>query len=811
MKKSEAFFKRDGRFRPLWAAICAGLAWEAAAQQFDEEVNGIVSEKDSVALVEDSSVGESIGRRPDLSFANVTIDGEDSRVSLDSISADAVESVEVLKAVTPDQDADSRGGSISLKSRPAYQQNGLATRLSLETEYQSFIEDFGYEGQLNLSGPLNEKRTVGGRLSVRWEENRYGNQFADQNWAKREVDGDEAIILKETRLFDQRSGGREEEIGGSIDFKASEALSFFIRGNLLEEGRKGVYPSRVYRFGKGAFVYADETGGRVTGAQVESGLRADRSRVEEMEGAVGADWQIGDWELDAKYTMQDSSFTQLEFQSADFVAKGVDLEYGLSDPRFPEILSTNTDLSDADLYVFEDLVELDRDDEESDKIASLNGKWKYPFGRENVYLRFGMKSRVRDQLRNFEYAYYGSDFGADQFMVSDVLGEGTELSEGRYALEPVADPDRMGAYFDLHRGSLAYQERRSRERSDYASYGVEERVDAVYGMASVELGKWRGLFGLRQEATSISFNSNEVLLEKDSTDRDGDGNFDEIVYVGTNETYGANSYGNVFPNAHMRYLWGDRTTVIASYTNTIDRPRYSEVVPYRRVDLENREIGEGNPELKPTLYRNLDMSLDMKLGERSLLSLELFDRAVEDVIFARDSIVSGGLYDGYELRRQENNAAAQIRGMSLTWNQPIYLAYLPGDLSWNAKYTQQETEVVYPFRHGEVLPVTGSPGSRVRLALNYETKKLFAQLRLARSDSYLDRVNTDPDFDRYRVPSDQMDLMVSYKLQSKTRVYVEWDNLINSPANVSYEGEPYRLSSYRESPWSIATGVKMEL
>ncbi|MGK0239236.1 MAG: hypothetical protein ACI92G_002711 [Candidatus Pelagisphaera sp.] len=42
----------------------------------------IVSEKDAIDLIEDSSVREAISRRPDLSFANVTIDGEDSRRSL---------------------------------------------------------------------------------------------------------------------------------------------------------------------------------------------------------------------------------------------------------------------------------------------------------------------------------------------------------------------------------------------------------------------------------------------------------------------------------------------------------------------------------------------------------------------------------------------------------------------------------------------------------------------------------------------------------------------------------------------------------
>ncbi|MBT7867172.1 MAG: hypothetical protein HN763_12560, partial [Opitutales bacterium] len=105
-------------------------AWAAKPQE-ESDSNAIVSEKDTVKLVEDSTVSEAISRRPDLSFANVTIDGESSRRSLGSISADSVTSVEVMKAVTSDQDADSLGGSISLRSRPAYLQKALTTNISV--------------------------------------------------------------------------------------------------------------------------------------------------------------------------------------------------------------------------------------------------------------------------------------------------------------------------------------------------------------------------------------------------------------------------------------------------------------------------------------------------------------------------------------------------------------------------------------------------------------------------------------------------------------------------------------------------------
>ncbi|MEC7906855.1 MAG: hypothetical protein VYC82_06490, partial [Verrucomicrobiota bacterium] len=153
---------------------------EGGAQNVESEF--IVSEKDEVELVKDSNVSEAIQRRPDLSFSNITIDGEGSRQSLDSISAEDVTSLEVLKAVTPDQDADSRGGSIRLKTRPSYTQKGISTKIMLESEYQSYVEEIGYEGSISVGGPLNEARTIGGRLTFNYEDETRGDQYINKDW-----------------------------------------------------------------------------------------------------------------------------------------------------------------------------------------------------------------------------------------------------------------------------------------------------------------------------------------------------------------------------------------------------------------------------------------------------------------------------------------------------------------------------------------------------------------------------------------------------------------------------------------------------
>ena len=382
---------------------------------------------------------------------------------------------------------------------------------------------------------------------------------------------------------------------------------------------------------------------------------------------------------------------------------------------------------------------------------------------------------------------------------------------GEYLIDLKVDNDAALDFIDANLSDFAYNERRSRENSDATSYFAEETVDSYYGMMDFKSGKWRSIVGLRQENTSVRFNSNEVLLGKDVNDKDGDGNVDEIVYLSTTPTYGSTEYGNAFPNAHVRYRWNDRTTFIASYTNTIQRPFYSQIVPFRRVDLEDREIDEGNPDLDPTLYANIDMSVDVRVGDQGLMSFELFDRQIDDFIFQSESVVSGGLYDGFILERQEKSASAQMRGMKLTWNQPVRLPLISDGFSFNANFVKQETELEYPARPGEVLPLSRRPDNELKLALNYETDKIFAQLKIDHEDETIYQVASNPAEDVYIAPSKYMGLNVSYKLPKKSRLYVEWRNMTSEPYFATYEGDPTRSASYRIRPWRVTTGMKFEL
>lgn len=799
------------------ASLIVGLGSVCLQGQAGEEAlrsDAIVSEKDSVDLLDDSSVSEAISRRPDLSFSNVTIDGEGSRRSLDSISADSVSSVEILKAVTPDQDADSRGGSIRLKTRPGYEQAAISTKIGLGTSYESLRGELGQDANISIGGPLNKAKTLGGRLSVGIEKDNGGLQYIIDDWYRRKVDGESRLAIKDARIYDAREWNTTKELSASLDVKASDAFRVFWRGSYRKMTNEENKPHYEYRFNQGTFDAIDEQGANVSGIEIERGFQAFEAETELVESSIGGDWEQGDWEADFKLTYQDERYAMLDHLNLDFVQSGVDIRYGLESPRFPTVSITNgKGFNDAEAYLFEDFSMRNDSSVESDAIASANFRWKHAFGNEHLSMRFGAKSRIRDEQANTDSSYYEDYRGADAFTMASVLSSdpSNEVLMGHYRLDMKVDKALVKSFvadrFDL----FTYDERRSRERSDATSHQVDEQVDAAFGMLDLERGKWRGLFGLRQENTAISFVSAEVLLGVDEFDKDSDGDLEEVVYLRTNPTTGSTRYGNAFPNAHIGYKWNERTSFIASYTNTIKRPLYSVVVPYRQVNLEDRQLEEGNPALRPTIYTNLDLSMDVRLGEEGLFSLELFDRTLDDYIFIRESIMSGGIYDGFELRRQENSSNAHILGASASWSQPIVLPLLPDGFSFNANYQVQETELKYPERPGEILSLARRPDSSMKVSLRLERKKLFAQLTVDQEAESIYRVGSKSEEDRYYGPSSRLDFAFSYQIQKKTRWYVEWSNITNEPFFDLYEGSPSRPTYYRYQPWGVNTGLKLEL
>jgi TonB-dependent receptor len=484
----------------------------------------------------------------------------------------------------------------------------------------------------------------------------------------------------------------------------------------------------------------------------------------------------------------------MEFEQTD-----VDLTYDLSDPFLPAIEAVNDTLEDPSKFQFDELSDILWKQIQTDLISTANFNYDFNLGENKAYLKTGIKYRSRERDQTNEAKIY-TNFEGD-LNLEEVAGtkKTDPILKNSYNLAPAPDPKKAREFFISNQEQFALDERRTREQSDPGSYEVQEDISAAYVMLNMERGRLRRIVGTRFEKTALDFAANEVII-------DNEGNYQETL-----ARTGSSSYQNYFPSAHFRYFLGDKTTLIASWTGTIQRPFYSILVPYRNIDYEDERISEGNPQLKPTLYNNLDLSIDYKLSENSTLSLELFQKQIKDIVFWEETDITDGEFAGFDLGTYNNGPSADRQGVKLIWDQKLgeWSPLLDG-FSFNFNITLLDSETEYPNRPDVILPITGDHRQKHQLSLSYDKGKTYFQVLWRRDSDTLQSVDNNPWRDRYSVARATINLSASYKLSDSNRLFLDVDNLLSEPYQ-SYRGNLTRSSSFSLNEQRISFGLRMKL
>jgi len=762
----------------------------------------IISEKNEVDLQEDGTVADSLQRRPDLRFGNVTVDGEKSNVSLSSMSAAAVDTVEVLKAVTPDVDADSLGGSVSVRSKPAFDQTRRTVQGRLVYTFDSEIDDFDAEGTFTFGNSFGSENQWGALLTVRGEHDPGGSDNRKIEWTDLDASGGEFRVIDRLGLGQWRDRDREIELTGVLDHRLNEHLSFFLRGNYQTEESRAYNPRFELRLGEGSFVEASARGATIEGARVKRNLMAFESSETEWSTAMGGFFVSENVDGDFRLFSKSSDYREPDFFTIDFEQTGVDLTYDLTDRDFPTFEQINGDsLYDPARFTFDEMGSEVFSHRNSDLIGTLNVKVRHGLGRpETGFWKVGAKTRLRDvDQRSDNLLHDGFEGDYRQIHVLGPYRDDSFL-DGRYRLDPATGWPEATEYRDTHIDRFILNERRSRESSDPGTYDARERVSAGYGMGVFETGPLRLLAGLRYEQTNISYTGREVIIDEDGQ------------YESTRIRTGSNSYGNPFPGLHGRYRLGDRFTLIGSWTETIDRPDYRDLVPYRQVDREYREVSEGNPDLKPALFTNLDLALDVKVSESGLLSLEVFTRNVRDFFYRQESIIPDGPYAGYKLDRLENGPTASISGLELTWAQSLGIVHRSlAPFAFNLNYLRRETSIEYPSRPGQSFPLADLPDEELTLAVSFEKAWFFGQVEVTRKSDWLIQVGDIPAEDKYSSGKTRINFDSTYEVISGLKLIAELHNITGEPRMRHYNAVPGYPHYLRTDSWEATLGVRWDL
>ena len=744
-----------------------------------------------VSLERDEGEGKYIqirGTEPRLS--NVTINGvhitspeSDVRtIKLDVIPADLVESIEVSKTLSANQDGDAIGGSVNLVTRtadnvPFYTVSGL----------------YGYTPIINGRSLTRFDATAGKRFGT---EKRLGTIISGSyDYNGRGInniepspdvnDAGDAAIFTGIHLREYQYRRTRYGFAGSLDYRLSNGSSAYVRG-LFSDFRD---------FGDTWNTELNPRSGPNGYVQLRHLNRTPQQKIYSI--AAGEKLNLGHYFLDYQFAVsgsrQDGQFPSTYFRSPKTVDFGLDTTNPLA-PKFPVLNGIN--INDPALYTFFKTILADDHVRDHDLEGSVSLARHYLLGSRFGSFEVGGKIRNSNKRNNtFEPVYIPT--GTPVLQYSDVLGNAPKdpnFYSGNYTLPPFSDYNKIQALLAANPDAITLDVDSTHMRSDPNSYHTTERVYAAYAMNTITLGRARLQTGVRIETTQSNFTGNTVLF---GTVPDANGFF----YQSTTPVTGHNLYTNVLPSVQFQYALTPNTNLRAAYGRGIARPNFSDLPPYLLESEMDQTILVGNPKLKPTTANNYDLLVEKYLKPVGLIQAGVFYKDLSDPIFSVNTTIPltpAGPTAGFTQTQPINGKSAHIFGFETTYQQQM--TFLPGPmngLGFSANYSYSTSKATVPGRAVDPALIRQGPNNW-NVDVTYDKRRLSARLGLTHNDAYIYLYTfTDvptlgvkgPLGDQYTYAHTQLDLQGSYRLHGGLKFVVTLLNL-NDEVFGFYQGSP---------------------
>jgi iron complex outermembrane receptor protein len=366
-------------------------------------------------------------------------------------------------------------------------------------------------------------------------------------------------------------------------------------------------------------------------------------------------------------------------------------------------------------------------------------------------------------------------------------------SEDRYGPFPfMTNPEGAPTAYWKQTAANAYD---TYANSQASRAKFSETITAAYLQGSVKLGKLRILGGFRVEDTetegtawarntTASWGGNSV----------GGASLDPSVvaanaaraqrsFVRRNKATG--EYRNVFPGLHFVYEPFQSVLVRASYNSAISRPPVANLIPTLTENSETSTISMGNPDLKPYLTDNFEFSVEKYFEPVGLLSAGVFLKEISNYFrtFASTIPATGldgsGQYAGYTLSTTQNIGSARIRGVELSYQQQF--SFLPGmfkGLGAFANFTYLQAEGTFgaaatTSRLANLSPRSGNGG------INFRYRGL--DLRFLANWTDEKYKSTISGIDVYNEVRTMFDVKVQYSINRRYDVFLDINNITDEP------------------------------
>lgn len=748
----------------------------------------------SVSLERDEGEGKYVqirGTEPRLS--NVTIngihvsspEGNVRQVKLDVIPSDLVESIEVSKTLSANQDGDAIGGSIN-----------LVTKRAGDAPFYSMSAIYGYtpiirgRSLTQLSGTIGRRFGADKKLGIlfggSYDYNGRGindiepspgtNDFGDGRGPVPVVFSND---LREYKYYRHRYG-----FAGGADYRLKNGSSAYVRG--LFSDFKDYGDTWLYSPSPGTFL-TQNTSANDGSVSYRHYIRRPDQQIFSI--TAGENLNLRKYVVNYQFAVSRSRqlhnvYPTTYFDGPSNVAFGIDTSNPLV-PKFPVLNGVN--IYDPTTYAISRYVSGDSRARELDLEGEISLIRSYRLGSRFGSFEFGGKIRSANKKQNVNQLTYDAT-GATAVTLSQVLGNTTDPNYyfNQYTLGPLSDYSKIQAAFNSNPSAFALNVNATRQRSDPNNYNTTERVYAAYAMNTISFGKARLQTGVRVETTQSKFTGYQVTF-------DANGN-----YSSTTPVPGRNTYTNVLPSVQFQYAITPNTNFRAAYGIGIARPNFSDLPPFIVENDRRQSVSVGNPALKPTTANNFDVLIERYLKPYGIIQFGAFYKDLRNPIFRTQTQITGGQYAGFTQTQPTNGAKAHIAGIEASYQQQ--LLFLPGLLSglgFSANYSYTTSKAIVPERTDNPALIRQAP-SNYNFDVTYDKSRFSARMGLTHNDAYIYSYNyTDgadgglrgPNGDLYLYPHTQLDAQISYRLKRGFKIIAYGLNLNNEVFGF-YQGSP---------------------
>jgi TonB-dependent receptor len=593
----------------------------------------------------------------DPRLTNTTIDGVTipspesnvRQVLLATIPADMVQSIELNKTLSADQDADGIGGSVN-----------MVTKMAGEAPTIDGISTLGYSPIMNgrYMGLLGF--TVGKRFGAdkRWgviASASYDYNGRGYNDIEPQPDlnpnGGTApyydnLTLREYRTQRLRWGGTM-----GVDYKVSEHSSLaahFILSDFKDWGDKWTYTIQTQA--KPKFKYSIRHPDFAIGSLSLGGNHIFNNKFFTWGTAVSRSR-----ELDAGGNPGAAFDPSGELKSDGGNCNFAGLLNG--DPYRPQwtpnCMVPNT-ASPADNFYSLSNYTLDNINTSTGLASQLNlQEWgsmgfNYHLGAHSATLEFGGEFRNAHKGQDAYTPTYDYCPQADPGYTppictpaedattpvnSEIFASGfmdPQYYDGTYTMGQMTDHYKVDRFLAANPQLLPLDIPATRSSSDSANYDLIERIGAGYIMNTFHLSRLSLQMGLRLEAThewGVGYVVN-TLAGPNGNGTDNNGN-----WIGTTPVTNLQSYIDPLPSIQARYAFTPETALRAVYARGISRPNQYDLVPYITPTGNNPVVADvGSPSELPTHANNYDLLLEQELKPFGLIQTGFFYKQLTNPI-----------------------------------------------------------------------------------------------------------------------------------------------------------------------------------